>query len=72
MELIDTKYIANIFPTAIEYNDIDVLSDEDLSSMWDWLCQYPQCTFEYADEGIITKCDITGYIATCITVNIYK
>ena len=72
IQLIEEATIAECFVCAIEYGDYSGLTDEEEYQLDDWLKNYPYCIFEYGDYGEFTRCEITGLMATCINVKIYK
>ena len=74
IQLIETCLIAEYFICAIEYGDTTGLSDKEEIQLNDWLGNYPCscCMFEYGESTEFAKCDITGLMSGCVTVNIYK
>lgn len=72
IQLIEEATIAECFVCAIEYCDYSGLSDEEESQLNDWLENYPCCMFEYGESSEFARCEITGLMAACINVKIYK
>jgi hypothetical protein len=72
IQLIEEVTISEWFICAIEYNDMTGLNDEEESQLNEWIENYPYCTFEYGERDEFAKCKITGLIADCVTVKIYK
>jgi len=72
IQMIETCLIAEHFICAIKYGDMSGLNDEEDGLVCDWLDNYPCCMFEYGDSSEFAKCEITGLMSDCVTVNIYK
>jgi hypothetical protein len=72
IQLIEEATILECFVCAIEYNDMTGLDDEEENRLNDWLENYPGCIFEYGERDEFAKCKITGLMADCVTVKIYK
>ena len=72
IQLIEEVTIAECFVCAIEYDDYSGLNNEEESLLIVWLKNHPYCIFEYGDRDEFTRCEITGLMATCINVKVYK
>lgn len=72
IQVIETCTIAQHFVCAIEYGDMSGLDDKEESLVCAWLDNYPYCTFVYSASVEFTRCEITGLMADCIEVKIYK
>ena len=71
-QLIEEATIAECFVCAIEYDDYSGLTDQEEKHLVEWLADYPYCIFEYGDSEEFAKCEITGSMASCVNVKIYK
>jgi hypothetical protein len=72
LTLIDELSIAECYVCPIEYYDVSGLNDCEIPLIDAFLEQYRDCCFEWSEEPSFTRDSITGMMATCLDVKVYK
>lgn len=64
--------ICSHYVTALEYGDNSALDDNDIKLVNDYLEQWGSVIFEYSEETSFQRDDISGLMADCYDVKIFK
>lgn len=72
LTLIDELSIAECYVCPIEYYDVSGLNDDEVPLIDAFLENFEGCTFIYDDVPYYTRDYITGMMATCLDVKVYK
>jgi len=71
-KLLNEIDICTHYITAIEYGDTSGLNDEEIKQVYDFLKEYPNCTFKYSEDSYFAMDYISGFMATCLEVKVYE
>lgn len=73
IKYIDTVFIANSYICYIEYGDTGDMTENEILLVDEWYKKYKGCLFSYTGgDNLFKQCAISGLLANCLEVEIYK